>query len=159
MELSEYTAALRSELATITGIAGADVAHAAGLLTGALEPSVRLTLLDVLSAAAAEITDRLGDTVVEVRLTGGEPTFVVQARPGVPGGPDAAGESGDAGTARMTLRLSESLKARVEAAAASEGVSVNGWLAHAIRRALDAPGGAPPPRPGPGRRITGFARG
>lgn len=168
MELSEYAASLRAELAAITRVAGEDVSRAAELLTGALEPSIRLTLLDVLSAAAAEITDRLEDTVVEVRLAGGDPSFVVQtsgpeapAAPEPPPPPAAPGEAADDGTARVTLRLQESLKARVEAAAASEGVSVNTWLAHAVRQALEAPaGGRPqPPRRGPGRRISGFARG
>jgi HicB-like protein involved in pilus formation len=168
MELSEYAASLRAELAAITRVAGEDVSRAAELLTGALEPSIRLTLLDVLSAAAAEITDRLEDTVVEVRLAGGDPSFVVQtsgpevpAPPGPPTPPGAPAEPADDGTARVTLRLQESLKARVEAAAASEGVSVNTWLTRAIRRGLEAPvGGTPqPPRRGPGRRITGFARG
>jgi hypothetical protein len=140
------------------------VARAADLLTGALEPSIRLTLLDVLSAAAAEITDRLDQTVVEVRLAGGEPSFVVheygpevQAEPEAP----AAGEATDDAAARVTLRLAESLKTRVEAAAASEGISVNTWLTRAVRRGLEAPGGGPAQqsRRGPGRRITGFARG
>lgn len=163
MELSEYVAALRAELTSITQVAGEDATRSAALLAGALEPSVRLTLLDVLSAAAAEITSRLGDTVVEVRLAGGEPSFVVQARvPEAPGPepPAAAEEPPDAGQARVTLRLPESLKSRVEAAAAAEEVSVNTWLSRVIRRALDAPGAGPssPPYRGPGRRITGFAR-
>lgn len=168
MELSEYATSLRAELAAITRVAGEDVSRAAELLTGALEPSIRLTLLDVLSAAAAEITERLEDTVVEVRLAGGEPSFVVQtsgpevpAPPEPPAPPAAPADQADDGTARVTLRLQESLKARVEAAAASEGVSVNTWLTRAVRLALEAPaGGTPqPPRRGPGRRITGFARG
>ncbi|HEY7432361.1 MAG TPA: toxin-antitoxin system HicB family antitoxin [Streptosporangiaceae bacterium] len=165
MELSEYAASLRAELTAITRVAGEDVSRAAELLTGALEPSIRLTLLDVLSAAAAEITDRLEDTVVEVRLAGGDPSFVVlSSGPEVPAPPEppaTPGEPADDGTARVTLRLQESLKARVETAAASEGASVNTWLTRAVRQALDAPtGSAPqPPRRGPGRRISGFARG
>jgi len=60
------------------------------------------------------------------------------------------------GTARVTLRLPESVKARAEEAAGREGVSVNGWLVRAVTYALDAPS-----RPGgsrPGRRLTGYAR-
>jgi hypothetical protein len=167
MELSEYAAALRAELTAITRVAGEDVNRAAELLTGALEPSIRLTLLDVLSAAAAEITDRLEDTVVEVRLAGGDPSFVVLTTgpevPEEPGPAPTAGEAADDGTARVTLRLQESVKARAEAAAAAEGVSVNTWLTRAVRRALDAPAGGAAQQqrrgPGPGRRITGFARG
>ena len=77
MELSDFVGKLRRELASITRFAGEDVARAAELLTEVLDSSVRLVLLDVLSAAAAEITARLDDTVVEVRLANGEPAFVV----------------------------------------------------------------------------------
>jgi predicted HicB family RNase H-like nuclease len=164
MELSEYTGVLRGELAAITRFASEDVARAGQMLAEALDSSVRLTLLDVLSAAAAEITAHLDDTVVEVRLAGGEPSFVVSsAQPAESAGPAAATESPDeTGTVRVTLRLSDALKVRVEAAAASESLSVNSWLVHAVIRALDGPGpSAAPPRSrrGVGQRITGYARG
>jgi hypothetical protein len=163
MELSDFVGKLRGELASITRFAGEDVARAAELLTEALDSSVRLILLDVLSAAADDITARLGDTVVEVRLADGEPTFVVTTAPpeaeyDEPAGAPAA--EGEAGTARLTLRLPDSLKAQVETAAARDGVSVNTWLIRAARRSLDAParGRQAPGRWGPGQRITGFAR-
>src|ERR1700728_4810494 len=108
MEMSEFVGKLRRELVSITRFAGDDVARAAELLTEALDSSVRLTLLDVLSAAAADITARLNAAVVEVRLADGEPTFVVTSAPpesdyGAPlpaGAPDAA-----PATARRTRRL------------------------------------------------------
>jgi hypothetical protein len=163
MELSEYIEALHRELASITRVAGEDAARAADMVAQALDPSVRLTLLEVLSAAAAEITARLEGTVVEVRLTGGDPSFVVQAAaPDVRAeqGQPAAGEADDAGMARMTLRLPQSLKERVEAAATADGVSVNTWLAQAARQALDGPGGGQPrqSRHRLGQRITGYAQ-
>ena len=162
MELSDFVGKLRRELASITRFAGEDVARAAELLTEALDSSVRLILLDVLSAAAADITARLDDTVVEVRLADGEPAFVVTTAPpeGEYDEPAAAAAEGDPGTARLTLRLPESLKARVEAAAARDGVSVNTWLTRAAGRSLETPGRGRPAtgRWGPGQRITGFAR-
>ena len=161
MELSDYVGKLRGELASITRFAGEDVARAAELLTEALDSSVRLILLDVLSAAAADITARLGDTVVEVRLADGEPAFVVlTAPPEAEYDEPAAPVEGEPGTARLTLRLPDSVKAQVEAAAARDGVSVNTWLIRAARRSLDAParGRQAPGRWGPGQRITGFAR-
>ena len=161
MELSDYVGKLRGELTSITRFAGEDVSRAAELLTEALDSSVRLILLDVLSAAAADITARLGDTVVEVRLADGEPAFVVTTAPPEReyDGPAAAAE-GEPGTARLTLRLSESLKARVEAAAAREGTSVNTWLVHAASRSLETParGRQATGRWAPGQRITGYAR-
>ncbi|SRR6266568_2768364 len=160
MELSEYVTMLRGELASITRVAGEDVARSAEMISQALESSVRLTLLDVLTAAAAEITSRLDDAVVEVRLAGGEASFVVQAT--APSEPDEPGpaDADDAGVARVTLRLSENVKSSIDAAAAADGVSVNTWLVRAARRALDAPTGrtTSPFRRGLGQRITGTAR-
>jgi HicB family len=171
MELSDYVEKLRGELTSITRFAGEDVAKAAELLSETLESSVRLTLLDVLSAAAADITARLGDTAVEVRLADGEPTFVVLTEPpehdeepllaGVTRMADELAEAGrklagDPGTARLTLRLPDHLKARIEAAAEREGASVNTWLVRAASKALDNPGRSG--RRGPGQRITGYAR-
>jgi hypothetical protein len=164
MELSDFAAKLRGELTSITRFAGEDVTRAAELLTEALDSSVRLMLLDVLSAAAADITARLSDTVVEVRLADGEPTFVVmtapveaeyeeQARPAAASGDQEPG-------ARLTLRLPDSLKTRIEAAAAEQGVSVNTWLVRAASRSVQEParGSQPAGRWGKGQRITGHAR-
>jgi hypothetical protein len=164
MELSDYVGTLRSELASITRFAGDDITRAAEMLAEALDSSVRLTLLDVLSAAAEEITTRLQDTVIHVRLSAGEPEFVVTAAaahvPDEPPGQSLPDGCDDTGTARITLRLSESVKARIDAAAAASGISVNGWLAHAAVRALENPDGpgVRRARTGVGQRITGYAR-
>lgn len=162
MELSEYTAKLQRELASITRFAAEDVARAAELLSETLDSSVRLTLLEVLSAAAADITERLSDTVVEVRLTDGEPAFVVMTAPAVEeyaGPPAAAPADQEPGTARLTLRLPDQLKAKIDAAAARDGVSVNTWMVRMASQAVDSPGrNRQAGRWGPGQRITGYAR-
>ena len=80
--------------------------------------------------------------MVEVRLADGEPAFVVTTAPpereyDEPAAAPAA--EGEPGTARLTLRLPDSLKARVEAAAARDGVSVNTWLVRAAGRSLETP--------------------
>lgn len=166
MELSEYIAAVRGEVQDITRVAGEDVARAGQMIADALEPSIRLTLLDVLSAAAAEITTRLDHTAIELRLSSGNPTFaVVHAPQDLPLPPPAAdlergaGEE-ETGTSRVTLRLPDGLKIRAEAAAARDGLSLNAWLVRAASRALDHRSGVSPPRSrrGPGERITGYAR-
>src|ERR1700722_17337340 len=104
MDMSEYVATLRRELATITRFASDDVAQAAEMLTEAMESSVRLTLLEVLSAAADEITTRLDDVVIDVRLSGGDADFVVSMADATPASepPEAAAESSD-DIARVTL--------------------------------------------------------
>src|SRR5258707_8510708 len=163
MDLSRFAGRLRGELAAITRFAGEDVQRVAESLAEALDSSTRLVLLDVLSAAATDITARLSDTVVEVRLADGEPTFVVMTAPPeaeYEGPPAAAGDAKEPGTARLTLRMPDSLKARVEAAAARDGVSVNTWLVRAASHSLETPprGRQTTGRWGPGQRITGFAR-
>jgi hypothetical protein len=169
MELSEYTEALRREVASVTRLAGEDVARAGQLITDSLDSSIRLTLLDVLSGAAAEITSRLEDIAVELRLSSGNPTFAVvraqhepPAPPSPPAPPAAPFAEGDeeSGTSRVTLRLPEALKARAEAAAAQQGLSLNTWLVRAASGALENPATSTPQpsRRGPGRRITGYAR-
>src|SRR5215469_17001212 len=142
MELSQYVEGLRRELGSLTRFAPDEVSKLAEQLADALESSVRLTLLEVLSAAAAEISGRLDSTIIDVRLSGGEPEFVITAVPSMEDQPVAAPEaaSDEAGTARVTLRLSEALKARIETQAAASGLSVNSWLAQAAIRALETPG-------------------
>ena len=162
MDLSEYSEALRRELTNITRFASEDVSRAAEMLTESLDSSVRLALLDVLSAAADEITARLEGAVIDVRLSGVEPEFVVtiereEHEEGTESGPPDGAD--DAGQARITLRIPEGLKARLESAAAASGTSVNAWLVRAITRALDSPSGrSQKPRPTIGQRYTGFAR-
>ena len=164
MELSQYVEGLRRELGTLTRFAPAEVTELADRLAEALESSVRLTLLEVLSAAAAEITEHLDETVVDVRLNAGEPEFVVTTVPEPAPSPAAEAGPDEAGTARMTLRLSESLKARIEAQATAAGMSVNSWLAHAAIRALEqrpedaVRSSSQVPKIRIGQRISGYTR-
>jgi len=167
MDLSGYAESLRRELTAITRFAGEDIARAAEMLAETLDSSVRLALLDVLSAAADEITASLDGATIDVRLSGTEPEFVVNmTRPVDDSAADVGGDADEAGSSRITLRLSEGLKTRVEAAAVNAGMSVNAWLVRAISRSLDGSAGGPKPRPPfpsppsgrSGKRFTGFAR-
>jgi hypothetical protein len=160
MDLSPYVESLRRDLLAAAAAGTDETRRTAELLAVALEPAVRLALMDAMSAVTADVTSALSGVTVEVRLHGREPRISVDAahpdpEPGDAPAPEPAGE--DAGTARVTLRLPESVKARTEEAAARAGVSVNSWLVRAITRALDGP---PPGGPGrPGRRLVGYARG
>ena len=58
-------------------------------------------------------------------------------------------------SARITLRLPESLKQRVESAATREGASVNTWLVQALQRAVEP---RRPPSSASRNRLTGYGR-
>ena len=169
MDLSPYVDQLRRELLAAAEVGGDEARALAERLTAPLEASLRLALLSALSTAAEEITTQLAPGAVDVRLRGGDIGFVVTV-PDPPGGdtderpaPEQPAPDADEGaTSRITLRLPENLKARVEDAAGSEGLSVNTWLLRAVTRALgsDAPGGSSDRRRGrwSGQQYSGWVR-
>jgi hypothetical protein len=183
MDLTPYIDNLRRELAVAAEAGGEDARALAERLTAALESAARLALLEALSAAADEITTDLAPGSVEVRLRGRDPGFVVTPPPVEPaeapsGGlrnalagaievtmgirPPATEADESSGTSRITLRLPEHLKPRIDEAAGRVGLSVNAWLVSAVSAALDA--GDPSGRSSRGRdqslgqRHTGWVR-
>ena len=144
MKLSPFVDRLRHDLSDAAAAGGPEAKAAADRIALALDPAIRLMLLEALSRAAAEITDALDNDAVDVRLNGREPEFVLtrlehDANPGAPTGalPSPAPEGEDASQARITLRLPEPVKARAEEAAYASGLSLNAWLVDAVRDALD----------------------
>lgn len=169
MQLDRHLERLHERLTLAAQTGEEQEARAAQRLLASLDDSLRLTLLDVLSAAAAEITRELAPRSVELRLRGPDPEFAVSA-PADPferegdGAPTVAGgdaPAGGEGTARINLRLPEQLKARVEQAAEQEGLSINAWLVRAVAGAVDRgrSGTGGPSRPSHGsQRYTGWGR-
>jgi hypothetical protein len=181
MDITPFVESLRQDLLHAAEAGGADVRAAAERLSHALDPAVRLTLMDALSQAASEVTHELAGTSVEVRLKGREPIFVVigaatepPAVPGSPPGGDDTDEDTESGfegedepVARITLRLPESLKARAEELANKRGQSLNTWLVNAARAAasfnIDVSStpfgpGAPGRNRSSNKRIQGWVR-
>jgi hypothetical protein len=151
MDLSPYVDQLRRELLAAAEVGGDEARALAERLTAPLEASLRLALLSALSTATEEITAQLAPGEVDVRLRGGDVGFVVTVpdpsdeRPDEGSVADQPAPDADEGTtSRITLRLPENLKTRVEDAAGNEGFSVNTWLVRAVTRALgsDASGGS-----------------
>src|SRR5437763_13714187 len=149
MNVAAYVEALQQDLANVAGIGDDAIAEAANRIAAALESALRLRLMDALGEAAAELTNQLPDGHVEVRVAAGEPELVYIPDPGAP--PPSGLEDL---TARITLRLPETLKTLVDAAAQEAGVSANTWLLQQITRSA-----APAKRRGPGgRRMTGYGQ-
>jgi hypothetical protein len=139
MDLSRYVEGLQHELTAAASAGTEETRRVARLLGAALDPAVRLMIMDVLSQAADEITAALPSGTVEVRLRGREPEIVVnQAEPVTARKPlEAVTAESDASNVRVTLRLPEPLKNAVEAAATQGAVSVNSWLVRAVKQTLD----------------------
>lgn len=177
MDMTRYVEELKQQLLATADLGGEDARALADRLVPHLDGIVRLILLDALSAAADEITTELAPGSVSVRLRGREPEFDVVSPPAamtsddVTGSTSAAppstarreppGDADDGDISRITLRLPEHLKSRVEYAATTDRLSVNAWLVRAVADALDTHRADPRPTnasPVGGQRLTGWAR-
>jgi predicted transcriptional regulator len=140
MELEQHVSELQRQLVDAAANGAEDTRAVAERLAAGLDAAARLVLLDVLSAAAGEITRDLAPGSVDIRLRGREIEFVVTQPTTDTDGDDlpaASVDLDDASTSRTTLRLPDALKARVDEAAATDGLSVNTWLVRAIAAALE----------------------
>jgi hypothetical protein len=152
MQIDGYIQAVRDDLLRIAALGDESTARAAELLAVTLEASLGRRLFDALGEAALELSGQLEAGHVEVRVAGGDPELVY-----IPDqAPEPAAEPADeAFSARITLRLPETLKGRLELAAGVHGVSVNTLVVQMLSRAVD-------PRPstsgGSRRRLTGYGR-
>src|SRR5689334_23930690 len=126
MDLNQHVEEVQRQLA-VAAEAGGDEARAlAERMTPTLDSVLRLTLLEALTDAAAEITRELAPGSVDLRLRGREPEFVVSvSQDGATEEPTEPMTYEDAAMTRINLRLPDQLKANVEAAAEREGVSTN----------------------------------
>ena len=134
MQLESHVQAIQQELAAAAARGDEQAAELARRMGEALGSTLHLHLLDLLGEAALEIGGQLESGRVEVRLAGREPELVVITDEVPDAGHVGAGEEL---SGRITLRLPESLKAGVEAAAAREGISTNAWLVRTIGRSLE----------------------
>jgi hypothetical protein len=163
MDITGYVDRLRADLVAAAASGGEAMIDAAERLATTLDSAVRMALLEALSDAAAEISTELDGGAVEVRLKGREPQFVVTPPPAPSAATEAAEASGageaedDGVTVRITLRLPESLKQRVEEAATRSRQSLNTWLVEAARAASREPASPREWRVG-GQRLSGWAR-
>ena len=152
MQIEPYVQALREDLARVAAVGDESTARAAELLGVALESALARRMQEALAEAALDLSEQLEEGRVEVRVAGTDPELVYVPDPApVTDAEDAAEQ---VFSARITLRLPESLKFKLEAAASAKGVSVNTWLVQTLSRVLEPR----PPRTGGRNRLTGYGR-
>ncbi len=172
MELHSYVTRIHQEVANAVALAGPEAQAGADRLLTALDPALRLVILEALTDAAAEITTALPSGNVDARLRGRDLTFVVEGVGSTDSEAAASVRPGDAAfddlgeQVRLTLRLSEGLKTRAEELSNELGQSLNSWLVDTVRGATSgsgigdawpAPPKAPRPPKSPGRKQSGWA--
>jgi uncharacterized protein (DUF1778 family) len=176
MQLHHHVAQVSDHLATAAALGDERTKEIAAALGAAATPAVRLALLRAVTEAADEITAALldypGSPAVTVHLDGDTDGDEI----GLDVHPTQAGEEpADAGrredgepTARISLRLTDALKAEIDAAAEREGVSVNTWLVRVAGTAVRGTGAGFSSPSGGGfgagrntnsQRITGWING
>jgi len=149
MQIDGHIQALREDLARVASLGDEATAHVAEILSGAIESSLARRVQDILAEAALELNTQLDSGHIEVRVAGREPELVYVREDDTV--PEAADE---AFSARITLRLPDSLKQRIESSAAREGASVNTWLVQALQRAVESRRPSSSSR----NRLTGYGR-
>lgn len=136
--LAELEGSVRSQIALAGGDPGVEAA--ANAVMGALRPALQQAAFSLAEQAALEVNAQLTDQRVDVVLADGEPVLKVTEDSGTP---TAAGDQDL--SARITVRIPESIKALVEDAADGSGASVNQFVVDALSRKVSQK---------PGRRRT-----
>ena len=150
MQIDGIIQALREDLVRVAALGDENTSRAAELLSVALESSLGRRIQDALAEAALELNEQLESSHVELRVAGHDLQLVLVREDG-----SVPEQADEAYSARITLRLPESLKQKVESAAARDGASVNTWLVQALQRAVE------PRRTsshGSRNRLTGYGR-
>jgi predicted HicB family RNase H-like nuclease len=129
MKMSLVVDGLRSDVIAVGELGDDAVADLAERIADVLARSAPARILDLLSDAATEVSAELPEGRVELRVAGDDMQFSYVEDEHVQGG-DGEGDL----SARITLRLSEGLKARVEDGAARQGISVNSYIVRALER-------------------------
>jgi hypothetical protein len=161
MDLSPYIESVRAGVVNAASLADEQTQHVAQRLGTAIGSSTRLALIEALSDAAGTISAELAPSSVELRMIGQDPEFVVSLQtaeaeptllmPEPESTSEETAEAEDEPVARITLRLPQSVKARVDEVASSEGISTNAWLIRAVMDALSERSGSRPEWPQPPR--------
>ncbi|MGI8667749.1 MAG: hypothetical protein ACR2N4_17270 [Jatrophihabitans sp.] len=166
MELTAFTDQVRQQLVSAAALGDERTREIADALASASLPAVRLAILDVLAAAGTELTEALYQAggslpaaAVTMHLDGEQVRFRVSAPPAEEVEPARERSEDGEASARISLRLPESIKAEIEQAAGRAEISVNSWLIRAAGTALRAGQGADGWQSSRGRRVTGWVTG
>src|ERR1700722_18228118 len=128
MKMSLVVDSILSDVAAVGELGDGQVAEVAERIAALLARSLPTRILDVLSEMAGELSRALPQSRIDIHLDGDDVEFA-----SVDDAPATSDSDADL-SARITLRLSEQLKARVEESASHQGLSVNTWVVRTLER-------------------------
>lgn len=130
MQLQPIINSVEAALAAQGPLAGGDpaVEEAIDHVVRAAGPALRQAALELAEQAAAEVRAQLPDRTVDVVLMDGDPSLRITDAPSTP---ETSTEDLDA---RITLRITPTLKSLIEDAAEAAGASVNGWVLDSLSK-------------------------
>jgi hypothetical protein len=132
MKMSLVVDGLLSDVTAVGDLGDAEVADVAERIAAVLARSLPSRILDLLSEAAGELARELPQGRVDIHVGGDDVELVyIEDDPTTP-------KSDAELSARITLRLSDDLKTRVEESASRQGLSVNGWVLRTLERSASA---------------------
>lgn len=128
MKMSKFIELLSSDIECLGRLGGKELDSAVSRLIPTLAPVLRTRLLEALTEIADELSEQLPCAHLEARVQGDEIELIyVEDSSTIRENPADL-------NARITLRLPEDLKSRIESAATNEGISLNSWLLKASDR-------------------------
>jgi hypothetical protein len=130
VQLQPIINSVEAALAAQGPLAGGDpaVEEAIDHVVRAARPALRQAAMELAEQAAAEVRAQLPDRTVDVVLVDGDPSLRITDAPA------AAEPSTEDLDARITLRITPTLKALIEDAAEAAGASVNGWVLDSLSK-------------------------
>ena len=133
--MSQAVENLGADVMSVAELGDEMVAEVAERIAAVVARAAPSRILDLLSEAAAELSHEIPDGHVEIRVSGDDVELAYVPLQSAP--PEGDGDA----SARITQRLSDSLKSRIEQAATQQAVSVNTWVVRALERAATATAG------------------
>lgn len=120
--MSKFIDLLSEDIKALGKLGGSELESAVLRLIPTLVPVLRHRLLEALTEIVEEIEDQLPGFHLEARVQGDEIELIF-----IEDSSTHREHLADC-NARITLRLPEDLKSRIESAATKEGISLNSWL-------------------------------
>ena len=122
MKTSKFIDLLSGDISALGKLGGPELEAAVSRLIPTLTPVLRTRLLEALVEIADELKEQIPGAHLEARVQGDDIELVYVEDDSV------IRENPSDLNARITLRLPEDLKSRIESAATMEGISLNSWL-------------------------------